>query len=78
MPPPPPAPSAWEAAATTEAEDAGEGSVEDIAGSSPSEIEELLDEGDDGGMTDPDEVFDDIDGTIGNDGGSRRDPGGQA
>jgi hypothetical protein len=86
MPDPPPAPPAWEAAATTDAGEPadqpielpppGDESVEDVAGTSPSEIEEMLDEDDD--MTDPAEVFDDIDGEIGNHGDTRRDTGGQA
>jgi hypothetical protein len=77
MPEPPPAPPAWEAAATTDTGETAVSSVEDVIGDSPSEIEDVLDE-DDGGMTDPNEVFDDIDGTIGNNGDTRRDTGGQA
>ncbi len=75
MPDPPPAPPAWEAAATDSDAPAAD-TVEQVAGDSPSEIEDVLDES--GGTTDPDEVFDDIDGTIGNDGDDRRDTGGQA
>ncbi len=76
-PEPPPAPAAWEAAATTDSGDQADDTLEDIAGSSPGEIEEMLE--DDGGTTtDPDEVSDDIDGTIGNDGDTRRNSGGQA
>ena len=76
-PVPPSAPPAWEAAATTEADESTEDTVEEVAGDSPSEIEDMLDESG-SGTTDPDEVFDDIDGTIGNNGDTRRDPGGQA
>ncbi len=77
-PEPPPAPPDWEAAATTDGDDPTSDSVEDVAGASPSEIEDALDDAA-RGTTDPDEVFDDIDGTIGNnDGDSRRDTGGQS
>jgi hypothetical protein len=78
MPEPPPAPPAWEAAATTDADETAVTSVEDVTGASPSELDEVLEQSNDGGMTDPDEVFDDIDGTIGNNGDTRRDPGGHS
>jgi H+-translocating NAD(P) transhydrogenase subunit alpha len=82
VPDPPPAPPAWEAAATTDADETSSPSgtgdtVEEVAGDAPSEIEEIL-EVSDGGLTDPAEVFDDIDGTIGNSGDTRRNTGGQA
>jgi NAD(P) transhydrogenase subunit alpha len=60
-PAPPPAPAAWEVAASSPS---GE-TVEDVAGDTPSELEEALDDSADE-PTDPADVFDDIDGEIGN------------